>query len=95
MSSFFRIAAAAAALAASALPSTAAPLPPAAALIAPEAGSLTEPVQYWGGHHRPHHWGHGPGYGFRPYGPRCSFVPVRRFDPYWGGWRVITVRRCW
>ncbi len=94
MSSFFRIATAAAALAATSLPTTAAPLPPAA-LIAPQAQSLAQPVQYWGGHHRPHHWGHRPGYGFRSHGPRCSFVPVRRFDPYWGGWRVITVRRCW
>ena len=94
MSSFFRIAAIAATLAASSLPTTAAPLPPAA-LMAPPAESLTQPVQYWGGHHRPHHWGHGPGYGFRPHAPRCSFVPVRRFDPDWGGWRVITVRRCW
>ena len=60
MSSFFRIAAIAATLAASALPTTAAPLPPAA-LTAPLAQSLAEPVQYWGGHHRPHHWGNGPG----------------------------------
>ncbi|WP_460449816.1 hypothetical protein [Alsobacter sp. SYSU BS001988] len=81
----------------------AAPLPPmAAAPVAHASEGLATTVQ-WGpgygyyGHPRRHYWGGGYGYG-RPYygpprwgGPRCRVV--RRWDPYFGGFRVT--RRCW
>jgi hypothetical protein len=81
----------------------AAPLPPVAAAPAAQADEGFATTVQWGGgygHYGPrrHYWGGG----YRPYGrpyygpprwggPHCRVV--RRWDPYFGGYRVT--RRCW
>ena len=74
----------------------AAPLPPVAAVAPVQSEGLTTTVQWYGhGYYGPrrHYWGPRRYWGPGPYwgDPRCRVV--RRWDPYWGGWRVV--RRCW